>query len=285
MSIQSDIQTRLPTMSPVARRIGELIVRDPSIVLTQTISELAHACQTSEPSVVRFCRQLGLKGFVELRIALATELGREAAGAQDQQHYGGDLARTDSLATAVAKIAFIESMAVEETLAGVEVRDLERVVAAVGGARRVMIYGSGASGLVAEDLCHKLFRIGHPAHTFRDADEAVEAAALMTGDDLAFALSHSGQTPTTIAFASRARASGAAVVAVTNNPASDLARDATWVLRTVVRETMFRSGAFASRIAQLALVDCVFVGVAQARYDDSVEALERTRRAILDARR
>lgn len=284
MGIQSDIQARLPSLSPVARRIGELIVSDPSIVLTQTISELAQACRTSEPSVVRFCRQFGLKGFVELRIALATELGREAASAQDQQNFGGDLERTDSLATAVAKLGFIETMAVEETLAELEVRELEAVVAAVASARRVMVFGSGASGLVADDLRHKLFRIGTPAHTFRDGDEAVAAASLTTADDVAIALSHSGSSPVTTSFARRAARSGARVVAITNNPASALAGEATWVLRTVVRETMFRSGAFASRIAQLALVDCVFVGVAQSRYDDSVEALERTRRAILDSR-
>ena len=32
----------------------------------------------------------------------------------------------------------------------------------------------------------------------------------------------------------------------------------------------------ASRIAQLALVDCLFAGVAQRSYDEAIEALNRT---------
>jgi DNA-binding MurR/RpiR family transcriptional regulator len=55
-------------------------------------------------------------------------------------------------------------------------------------------------------------------------------------------------------------------------------------LFTEVRETTFRAAAMVSRIAQLAVVDCLFVGVAQRRYPDTVEALRRTREATRPAR-
>ncbi|GAA3109099.1 hypothetical protein ACFQES_12390 [Nonomuraea salmonea] len=48
------------------------------------------------------------------------------------------------------------------------------------------------------------------------------------------------------------------------------------------RETEFRPGALASRISQLLVVDCVFVGVAQRTFDSSQEALESTRRAVTE---
>jgi DNA-binding MurR/RpiR family transcriptional regulator len=40
----------------------------------------------------------------------------------------------------------------------------------------------------------------------------------------------------------------------------------------------------ASRIAQLAVIDCLFVGVAQRSYDRTVTALDRTFRAIQSRR-
>lgn len=280
MSIQSDIQSKLSNMPPTARRIGEMIIRDPSVVLRQTISELATACKTSEPSVVRFCRALGLSGYVELRIALATELGREAAAMADSQRFGGDLEKSDSLAGGVARIAFTETMAIEETLAALDLATLEKIVAMISKSRRVLVYGTGASGLVASDFQHKLFRIGRDAYTFRDSDDAVMAASLMTSDDVAIGLSHSGDTPMTRAFLERARDGGAQCVAITNNNESKLAKLADIAVRTVARETVFRSGAFASRIAQLAVVDCIFLGVAQGTFDETVDALERTRAAV-----
>ena len=40
--------------------------------------------------------------------------------------------------------------------------------------------------------------------------------------------------------------------------------------------TTFSAGAMSSRIAQFALVDCLFAGVAQRSYDQAIEALHST---------
>ena len=52
------------------------------------------------------------------------------------------------------------------------------------------------------------------------------------------------------------------------------------VLTTSVRETIFRSGAMASRLAQLTLVDFMFVGVAQQTTAETQAALEATLAAV-----
>jgi len=51
-------------------------------------------------------------------------------------------------------------------------------------------------------------------------------------------------------------------------------------MTTTARETGFRSGALGSRIAQLMVIDCVFIGVAQSHYDESMSAIRRTYAAI-----
>ncbi|HEY0533147.1 MAG TPA: SIS domain-containing protein, partial [Actinoplanes sp.] len=77
-----------------------------------------------------------------------------------------------------------------------------------------------------------------------------------------------------------ARAHGAITVALTNFPRSPIAHAAEHVLTTAARETTFRSGATASRLAQLTVVDCVFVGVAQRTYGQTLAALDATRAAV-----
>ena len=62
--------------------------------------------------------------------------------------------------------------------------------------------------------------------------------------------------------------------------ASTLAAQADVVLTTAAREVPFRTGALASRTAQMLVVDCLFTGVALATYDRSMAALKRTFAAI-----
>ena len=72
-----------------------------------------------------------------------------------------------------------------------------------------------------------------------------------------------------------AAARGATTVGLTNFGGSPLAAAAGVVLTTAARELPLRSAATASRIAQLAVVDCLFVGVVQRSYDAAGGAAAR----------
>lgn len=285
MSIQSTMQSRLGDFAPSMRRVAEAILERPEVVMEQTISELAQRCQTSETTIVRFCRTLGLSGYVQLRLALATEIGRETAQRGDVGDHGSDIADGDSLASMVAKIAFSETLCIEETLAGLDMEVLERVIEAIDGAGRITLYGVSASGWSADDLQRKLLRIGRVAFSFDDPHDAATSTALLSDDDVAIAFSHRGTTMESIHFLKSAQDQGATTVAITNAAQSPLAQAADLSLLTAVRETKFRSGAMASRIAQLMIVDCIFVGVAQRRFEPTVAALKATYEAVKPLRK
>ena len=69
-------------------------------------------------------------------------------------------------------------------------------------------------------------------------------------------------------------------MALTNFPRSPIAEVADHVLTTAARETTYRSGAMASRLAQLTVVDCLFVGVAARNRAKTRRALEVTAEAV-----
>lgn len=52
------------------------------------------------------------------------------------------------------------------------------------------------------------------------------------------------------------------------------------MLTTAARETTYRSGAMSSRIAQLTVIDCLFIGVAQQVLPDARKALEETATSV-----
>ncbi len=190
----------------------------------------------------------------------------------------------DDLDTVVAKIAFADARAVEETAQQLDLDALHEVIDALVAARRVDVYGVGASGFVALDFQQKLHRIGRVAFAWPDPHMALTSAALLTPEDVAVAISHSGATQDTLDALALAKRGGATTVAVTNFPRSPLAELGDHVLTTAARETTFRSGATASRLAQLTVIDCVFVGVAQRTYETTQRALELTHDAVRDRR-
>ena len=276
MSIQTTIATAAETLPPALARIARGIGDDPRRVIESTITALAEACETSVASVVRFCRAIGLTGYPALRMALATELGRESAQLSAPSRYGSEISPGDSLRDATAKVAALEALAIEETVANLDFGVLEAAVGAIDHAHRILLFGVGASRLIADDLGHKLLRIGRTAIVLSDAHEASAAAALGATRSVAIGFSNSGATVETVRFLEAARSAGTRTIGVTSTAGTPLADAADHTLLTHAREPRFRAGAMVSRIAQLAVVDCLFIGVAQRRHAHTVHALERT---------
>jgi DNA-binding MurR/RpiR family transcriptional regulator len=276
LSILIRLRGAIPNLRPAEQRVAEAVLSDPSGTSESSITVLARKCQTSETTVLRFCRAIGLAGYPELRIALA----RAAQWEESDQGAGppttGQISATDSLSEIVAKITYADARAIEETGAALDIGTLQRAVDALVRARRIDIYGIGASSLVGSDLHQKLHRIGLVSFSWADAHLALTSAAVLDPGDVAVGISHTGTTIDTVDALRVARRRGATTIAITNFAASQIASEADLVMLTAARETTFRSGAMSSRIAQLALIDCLFAGVAQHSYDHAIAALEST---------
>ncbi len=278
------IRSILPSLAPAERRVAEQVLANPADTGLLSIGELAALADTSEATVVRFSKKCGFGGYPGLKMALVSEAGRSSAGGGALRVEGLDIAPDDSLAEVVAKVGALDAQAVSDTVAQLDLEVLSRVVDHVVGARRVEIYGIGASGLVATDLQQKLRRIGFPAAVAVDGHEALTSAAVLGPGDVALAMSHSGETLDIVDPIELARSHGATTVAVTNHSRSTLARSADLVLTTAVREATFRAGAMASRSAQLIVVDSIYLGVAQREYAQALLLLEKTAAAVADRR-
>jgi DNA-binding MurR/RpiR family transcriptional regulator len=261
------VRSLLPSLPPAEARVAQRVIDSPEAVANSTITELAQACGTSETTVIRFCRAIGFSGYPELRLTLATEAGR-AQGVTGGRDVGSDISADDTLEQVVEKIAFADARAVEETANQLDIQVLDEVVTAIVAARRVDIYGVGASAFVASDFQQKMHRIGRTSYAWSDAHIMLTSAAVLGPNDVAVGISHTGSTVETID-----------ALSVANFPRSPIADAADLVLTTAARETTFRSGATASRLAQLTVIDCVFVGIAQ-RTTGTREHLEATLEAV-----
>ena len=274
------IRQSLPTLRPAEARIAEAVLADPAAVVGQTITELAASVGTSQATVVRFCRAVGYAGYPEFRIDLAQATSRRAVEQERANVAHGEIDPEDTVQDVVEKIAFHEARTIEETARALDVDALERAADAVAAAPRIDLFGVGSSGLTAQDLAQKLQRIGLVCFASPDPHVQMQSAALLGPGAVALGVSHSGLTVETNDALRIAHGRGATTVVVTNFPESPLVAHADVVLTTTARETQFRSGALSSRIAQLTIVDFLFVRVAQRLYDRTTENLRATYEAV-----
>jgi len=274
------IRQSLPTLRPAEARIAEAVLADPAAVVGQTITELAASVGTSQATVVRFCRAVGYAGYPEFRIDLAQATSRREVERERANVAHGEIDPEDTVQDVVEKIAFHEARTIEETARALDVDALERAADAVAAAPRIDLFGVGSSGLTAQDLAQKLQRIGLVCFASPDPHVQMQSAALLGPGAVALGVSHSGLTVETNDALRIAHGRGATTVVVTNFPESPLVAHADVVLTTTARETQFRSGALSSRIAQLTIVDFLFVRVAQRLYDRTTENLRATYEAV-----
>lgn len=276
------MRSALPQLQPAEHRVAEVVLRDPAAAAHLSITELAHRAETSVATVARFSHSVGFGGYPELRLALAGAAARESALGGPARRPPADLGEAETTEDIVAAIVHHEVRALQETADHIDLTALDAAIAAVAAAPRVEIFGVQASGLVATDLQYKLIRLGRIAFSWTEFHAALTAAVLLGKGDVAIGISHSGSTRDVIESLAAAKEAGATTIAITNFSGAPIVDHADIVLTTAARETTFRSGALASRTAQLAVVDFLFVGVARTSLEATTEALARTHQAVRD---
>ena len=271
------IRSLLPGLARAEQRVAQIVLSEPASIARRSITDVAEAAGTSETTVTRFCKAIGIGGYPDLRIALAADTARTSERERD---LGSDIEPDEDMSGVVDKVGYSDAKAVEETVEQLDVRTLEGLADAVAGARRVDVYGVGASAFVALDLQQKLHRIGLTCFAWSDTHNALTSAAVLRTGDVALGISHTGATSEVVECLREANYRGATTAALTNFARSPITEVADHVLTTAVRETTYRSGAMASRIGQLTVIDCLFIGVAQRHLDSAKTALEATYSAV-----
>jgi len=271
VSILNAIQDRMDRLHPKERKLAAYLLERPLEAVGLTITELAARAGSSSSTVSRFCRSLHFQNFPEFKMKLAAELAQRAAPNQYQ-----DIVAGNPLPDIVAAVTANHVRSLTDTTRLLDIGQLRSAIDALHAAARIDLYGTGTSGLVAQDFGQKLIRIGRPASVFGDPHLQLTSASSLTTGDVAVGISYSGETPETIHALRCAAEQGATTIAITKFGASTLASHASIRLFTSSSEAGMRRGDMASRMAQLHVVDILFTGLVSEHFDCYVPLLERS---------
>lgn len=269
------IQNMLEQLPTSERKIAQFILENPQGVLNSTVSEIGTQAKTSGAAVIRLCKSLGLTGFQDLKVRIAGDLVKPA-----EQGYR-DIEPGESFYSIVQKTTSNSIQSIRDSEEIINYDELKRAVHTLSPAHNVHLFGIGASNIIAKDAQQKLLRIHKNATAFTDTHLVAALIANASKEDVVFGISHSGETDEVIKVMTLAKERGVKTISLTKYGQSTVSSIADIKLFTSYSgEAPFRSAATSSRLAQLYMIDILFLAMATVQYDQTIHSIDQTREAI-----
>ncbi|WP_229483170.1 MurR/RpiR family transcriptional regulator [Massilia horti] len=243
--------------SPGKRTVADYLLRNQMRVTAQGIEELAQSCHVSTATISRFARDIGFRNYAAMRAAVADTLQEmlqpvEKLRSTIEQRGRATSPAVESLEYAVANIS--------ATIGSLSQSDLDAVVRKLSRARAIYVMGFGLSSHLAGALVQHLQPFCSQVVEVVGIGGTEVAAGNLVGigsKDVLVALSFPRYTLDCVRLASYARDRHAAVVALTDSPASPLAEVADHLLCVQSQHPVLPS----SSSAALALIEALAVAL------------------------
>uniref|UniRef100_UPI0036DB04E3 MurR/RpiR family transcriptional regulator n=1 Tax=Paenibacillus sp. NPDC057967 TaxID=3346293 RepID=UPI0036DB04E3 len=270
------IEAAASGLSSKERKAADFILQHSSEVVRMSLQQLAAASEVSEATIMRLCRSLKFEGYTDMKLRITADLS--AVGEENHEYQPFQVGQL--MKEVMESVTNNNMKSLKDTLAVIDEEIVEAAVQCMNRARKIAVFGVGASAIIAEDFKLKVNRINKWCETAYSGDMQAVVAANLNEQDVVIGISYSGNNNDVLHALKVAKKNGAKIISLTHFGTSPIADQADYQLFTSSLEQNFRKGAMASRIAQLNVIDMLYVGMVIQNYDSSIESIERTREAI-----
>jgi len=273
-TVGAQIRMQIPNLTPLEARVLDSMTSRTDFSEATGLKDVATGADVSEAMVIKIVKKLGFSGFREFRGALSVYKSSETAGLYSE------ISSDDTSEEIVKKVFRTAKQALEETLAILDITAFDRAASYLHGARHRDFYGIGGSAQIARDASHKFLRIGLRASVQDDAHMMMMSASVLGPEDCVLAFSHSGKTQAVLEPLELARSKGARTIAITNYVDSPISSLVDVVLCSTAQGSPLLGENAAARIAQLSILDALFVVIAQQDAEFYESNLSKTMSAV-----
>ena len=259
------------------RKTADYVLKNRDRSQYLSIGELAEESGVAEATVSRFCRRLGYKGYNAFKLAIANAGAPKPAAVPDKP-----IRDSDDPIELARKLYAVESEAMLQTLSLLRPAEMDKAVAILRDARKVLCMGQGGSMILASEAAHLFSVYDGKFVPVSDSHMQIIASATLTDADAVLFFSYSGATKDMMETLSVVREQGAKTILITRFPRSPGAQLADVVLQCGSNESPLEHGSVPARIAQLFLLDILFTRVCLTRPDGCQANRQRIAEALAD---
>lgn len=261
------IQSVYNTLSDSEKKISDYFSSHLEDIVYLTVTAVAQATKTSEATVVRTCKKLGYGGFQDFKITVAQEIVNPVKTIFEEADENDDCYTIFN-----KKIGNVIST-LHYTAGVVDKDQIEQAAQKIIKTNRIVFFGSGNSASIALDGAHKFMRVGKNSAALSDSHMQIIAASGLKEGDVAIGISHSGSSRNVVDALKVAKKHGAVTIAITNYSKSPITEVADIILHTASEETKYHVIALSSRLAQLTIIDTLYIYTALRTQSHSTELM------------
>ncbi|PSU99979.1 MurR/RpiR family transcriptional regulator [Photobacterium kishitanii] len=256
-SLLKNIQKNQENFAKSGQKLAEYILLHSDQVVSISISDLALKANVGEASVSRFCKQLGFNRFQDFKTALAIDVTQKEHGLEPNLS-SFELSITDDVIDVASKLKNNLNTILNDTITPIKPNEIALIVDKISACRDICFFGIGSSGIAADYAYTKLMRIGLKAESLHNNHMMYIRASLLSHKDIAFFISHRGESEEIIKSISLAKKEGATTLALTHRPDSTLASIADHVLITGDDQTFIQGDSIGTMMSQLFMIDLLY---------------------------
>lgn len=267
------IQKFEDSFSKTEKKIASYMIEHPEAILNCSVEELAQATGTSGATVVRFCRTIGFRGFMDFKYQMERNVLYVVENEQQ-------IMQEDNISTIKNKIIQYSVSMLEEFRMALDDEALDRACEALIRAKRVIIFAEGGSASMADYAKTSLIHTGIYCSVETDASLQIMAAEYATQEDLVIGMTHSGRIANTIEALAVARRRGATTVAITGTHGTPVCKYADIVLACDINHQFDLSDFQGSRLEEFCVLSILQIGALMRTYDKAAEIAKRVSTSV-----
>ncbi|WP_125764587.1 MurR/RpiR family transcriptional regulator [Companilactobacillus hulinensis] len=247
------LQSYYDHLSSSAKNIADYLLSNPEIDSNLTINDLARQTGSSISTISRFAKSLGFTSFQQLKLSLLTSN-------QTSNTPFREINANDSNLDVTKKIFSANISTLNSTLKIITEKQLNEAVDIINHSKIVALFGLGASSVVAQDGYHKFLRSDKTPLFASDYHmQLMMATTLESNNACAILISHSGENKDVLAIAEKLQKNNIKTIGITSYGNSSLTKIVDVALLSVSEETNYQNEALHAIIAQISLLDTLFV--------------------------
>ncbi len=249
----------------------DYLLANPETVSQCNIHQFADFSYSSASTIVRLCRKLGFDGYRDLQKSLLYELAVRDKNLEEKKR---SIGQSDSLSEIIGDVTNRNITSLNDSMKLLDLEAVQKSVDIICACDNLLLFGLGASYLVARDAYMKFLRVNKRCACCEDIHSQYVMAHNAAPDDAAIIISYSGCTEEMLSCAKYLQAQKTPIIAITRFELSPLTKLSTCSLYVAAMEELFRSGAMSSRISQLNMIDILYTAFINRNYHQNIRSLE-----------
>ena len=275
MDIVLQIKEEYRKFTKSEKKVADYFIENYKDAINESIQSIAATTDTSPATVIRFVKALKFDGLQQLKLAIAADMDSQKPDITDEIIHP-----KDGLCEIVEKNKRNLVKSIENLYAIMDIDLIEKSIDAIDLAKKVYLFGVGASGIVCYDINYKLSRIGKDVVFNNDIHLQLVNLNFITKEDACVCVSYSGNTKETVLVAEIAKKAGAKTVGICCYGKNELSKICDITLRVPHDERELRLGAISSRNTTLTLLDTIYLAITHRHYPEVLHDIEATRDLI-----